>query len=493
MFKFLLLCFLVLLQINPSIAENKKLTTGSKPFLESNLLAEIATLKLKQRNFKVEHKKSMGGTSILWRALEKGDLDFYPEYTGTVQEVILGSKKPLSILEMRQQLKTQRIGISNSLGFENSYALAINPSRAKELSINKISDLKKNTKLKFAFTHEFANRKDGWQGLKEVYGLSQKEFQTIEHSLAFSTINSQIVDVIDVNTTDPQIKKLDLLILKDDKNFFPKYEAVFLCRLDLPITVIEGLKELEGQIKQSKIMELNSIAGQTKSTRIAARSFLGLSQRKKENLLNNLWHWSCQHLLLVCISLGLAIIAGIPLGILANSNKFLADFIIGFAGIIQTIPSLALLALFVPILGINFATAILALFLYSLLPIIKNTFIALESIPLSIKESASALGLSYYSQLIRIFLPLSSKTIIAGIRTSAVINIGTATLATLIGQGGLGEPIMSGLYTNDNSLIIQGALSASLMALVAQVIFGALEKTLVPKGLLIQETNMQKN
>lgn len=493
MFKLLLFCFFLLSQMSSHKALSQSLATGSKPFLESNLLAEIATLKLKQKNFKVEHKKSMGGTAILWRALEKGDLDFYPEYTGTVQEIILGSKKSLSNLTMRQMLAKKKIGISDSLGFDNSYALAIKRSRATELSISKISDLQKNTKLRFAFTHEFVNRKDGWQGLKGFYGLSPEKIQTIEHSLAFESINSNKADLIDVNTTDPQIKKFDLLILKDDKNFFPKYEAVFLYRLDLPAAALGSLKELEGKINQSKIAELNSIASQNKSTGKAARRFLGMTPRSQESLLNNLWRWSCQHLLLVGISLALAIVAGIPLGIIAYSNKFLADLIIGFAGIVQTIPSLALLALFVPLLGIKFETAILALFLYSLLPIIKNTFVALQSISLPIKESASALGLSNYSQFRRIFLPLSSKTIIAGIRTSAVINIGTATLAALVGQGGLGEPIMSGLYTNDNSLILQGAFLASLMALLAQVVFSFLEKLLVPKGLLIQEKNMQKN
>ncbi|MDX1919282.1 MAG: glycine betaine ABC transporter substrate-binding protein, partial [Candidatus Caenarcaniphilales bacterium] len=366
----------------------KALTVGSKPFLESNLLAEITVLKFQEKGFKISHKKSMGGTAILWKALQKGDLDFYPEYTGTIQEVILGNNKNfgknLSNREIKKELAKLGIGMTASLGFNNSYGLAMRRTKAEQLSVERISDLQKHSGLHYAFTHEFMNRKDGWQRLKDFYKFSPQKLQsiehTIEHSLAFKSIESGKTDLIDINTTDPQIKSLDLKVLKDDKAFFPQYEAVFLYRLDLEPNAKVLLKSLEGKLVQKKIIELNTLAEKDKEATSAAKAFLGLekTQTKKEflGLNKELPLWFIQHLILVSLSLLLAIILGIPLGIMSYSNKLLSNLILNFTGIIQTIPSLALLALLVPVMGIKFETALLALFLYSLLPIVKNTFIA---------------------------------------------------------------------------------------------------------------------
>jgi osmoprotectant transport system permease protein len=192
-----------------------------------------------------------------------------------------------------------------------------------------------------------------------------------------------------------------------------------------------------------------------------------------------------QHLTLVGISLGLAIVVGIPLGIIASRPGGVSQAILGIVGIIQTIPSLALLALLVPLpfFGITPKTAIAALFLYSLLPIVRNTATGLQEIPASLRESAAALGLEPFAQLFKIYLPLASRTILAGIKTSAVINVGTATLAALIGAGGLGQPIFRGITLNDNATILQGAVPAALLALAVEFGFNLIDRLLIPKGL----------
>jgi osmoprotectant transport system permease protein len=184
-------------------------------------------------------------------------------------------------------------------------------------------------------------------------------------------------------------------------------------------------------------------------------------------------------------SLLLAVVAGVPLGIFASRGGAVGHAILAFAGIVQTIPSLALLALLVPIpfFGISPRTAIAALFLYGLLPIVRNTATGLQDIAPALRESAVALGLEPGARLRKIYLPIASRTILAGIKTSAVINIGTATLAALIGAGGLGEPILSGLNLNDHATILQGAIPAALLALLVQWLFDLFDRILIPKGL----------
>jgi osmoprotectant transport system permease protein len=185
----------------------------------------------------------------------------------------------------------------------------------------------------------------------------------------------------------------------------------------------------------------------------------------------------------------LAIIVGIPLGIRASRPGPISDFILGAIGMIQTIPSLALLALLVPLpfFGISPTTAIFALFLYSLLPIVRNTATGLQEIPTAVRESAAGLGLEPNAQLWKVFLPLASRTILAGIKTSAIIDVGAATVAALIGAGGLGEPIISGLNLNDSKTILEGAIPAALLALLVQFFFDGLERVFIPKGLRLKQ------
>ena len=152
-------------------------------------------------------------------------------------------------------------------------------------------------------------------------------------------------------------------------------------------------------------------------------------------------------------------------------------------GVIQTIPSLALIVFMIPLLGIGNVPAIVALFLYSLLPIVRNTHTGLKDIPTPVRESAEALGLPRGARLRLVELPMAARSILSGIKTSAVINVGTATLGALIGAGGYGQPILTGIRLNNLELILEGAVPAALLALGVQGAFDLLELILVPKGL----------
>jgi osmoprotectant transport system permease protein len=235
---------------------------------------------------------------------------------------------------------------------------------------------------------------------------------------------------------------------------------------------------------------LNAQAERTKDYAVAAALYFGQKpKRVSGELAAKIGRWTWRHLELVGASLLLAIVAGIPLGIRASRPGPVSDFILSATGVIQTIPSLALLALLVPIpfFGISAVTAIFALFLYSLLPIVRNTATGLQDISTAVRESAAALGLEPQAQLWKVFLPLASRTILAGIKTSAIINVGTATLAALIGVGGLGEPIISGLNLNDYSTILEGAIPAALLALLVQFVFDGLDRVIIPEGLRLKQ------
>jgi osmoprotectant transport system permease protein len=201
--------------------------------------------------------------------------------------------------------------------------------------------------------------------------------------------------------------------------------------------------------------------------------------RTARSILSN----TVQHVKLVAISLLAAVLIGIPLGVLAARSPRLGGVVLASTGLAQTIPSLALLAILIPIFGIGLVPALIALFVYSLLPIVRNTYVGMTTIAPSLLESAACLPLSPRSELTRIRLPLASPSIMAGIRTSAVINVGSATLAALIGAGGLGEPILTGIQLRRNGLILEGAIPAALLALLVERAFDGVDRIAIPKGL----------
>lgn len=486
----LMKCIAMMLNLIPLTVDAQQLQVGSKRFTESYVLGEIAKRLLEDAGFAVKHRQGMGGTIIVWRALTNGDIAMYPDYTGTVQETILKSKKPLTSEQMRSALAEHGIGMTEELGFNNTYAFAMRRETAESLNIRTISDLRRHPNLKLGFTHEFLNRKDGWEPLSTHYDLKMRP-RGMEHALAYVALNSGDIDLMDAYSTDAKLGEYDLAILEDDLEFFPKYNAIFLYRLDTDSKAIAAIGALGGTIDETRMIQFNVEAERTKDyTRAADLYFKEAEQGGDEaptaGATSKIAPLTGQHLTLVAISMFLAVIIGIPLGIRASRPGPFSQFILGLAGIIQTIPSIVLLAVLIPILGTNMRNAIVALFLYSLLPIVRNTTAGLQDISTPIRESAAALGLESRSQLTKVYLPMASRSILAGVKTSTIINIGTATLAGFIGAGGYGELIFSGINLNATDIILQGAVPAALLAVLSQFLFDLLDRVVIPRGLRLK-------
>ncbi len=478
----------------------QQITVGSKKFTESYVLGEIAKKLLTDAGFQVEHKQGMGGTIILWEALKTGQIDAYPEYTGTIGEEILKQPGLNNLEDIKKALEQYGIETTNELGFNDTYALCMTEKRATELGITKISDLQNHPDLLVGVTPEFLNRKDGWKPLAQRYGLHMTSVKGVEHALGYAAMASGQLDIKDAYSTDAKLAENHLVVLKDDLNYFPQYKAVFLYRKQLSAQAVAALEKLSGTIDEKTMTQLNATAEKSKNYSAAAQKYFDdfapasggattttAKPIEEESVTSSILRNTRVHLELVLISLVVAILVGIPLGIWARNPGPISAIILGGTGMLQTIPSLALLALLVPIagLGISWRTAVVALFLYSLLPIVRNTATGLQDIPGSLKEAAAAIGLTERQRLWRVYMPMASRSILAGIKTAAVINVGTATLAGLIGAGGLGEPIISGLNLNDVPTILQGAIPAALLALLVQGLFDTLDRVIIPKGLRI--------
>ncbi len=474
-----------------------KLKIGSKKFTESVILGEILSQLTSHQGTETEHLKELGGTRVLWNALKKGNIDIYPEYTGTIVQEILSDKNIENENKLIAELSKDGIKMSAPLGFNNTYALGMKKELAKRLGIKTISDLRNHPELRFGFTNEFLNRGDGWPSLRDSYDLPQKSVTGLDHDLAYRGLEGGSIDVIDLYSTDAEIRYYDLEILDDDLSHFSQYNAVILYREELEETHPEELKailSLEGKLPEDSIIGLNaSVKLDGVSESRAAQGFLknNLSietEVNSESFLSRLRRNTLQHLFLVCVSLAAAILISIPLGILAYKVKKVGQLVLGIVGIIQTLPSLALLVFMIPFFGIGTVPAIVALFLYSLLPIVRNTYSGLHDIPADLRESAEALGLSSFARLRLIEMPLAARSILSGIKTSAVINVGTATLGALIGAGGYGQPILTGIRLDNIGLILEGAIPAAVLALIVQGMFDLMERFLVPGGLRLKKS-----
>jgi osmoprotectant transport system permease protein len=476
-----------------AVQQAHQVKVGSKAFTESVVLGEVVAGLIRSTGQEAYHEREMGGTQVLWKALLRGSIDVYPEYTGTISEELLhGVGKDENAI--RQALEEQGVRMTRSLGFANTFALGMREQEAARLGVRTISDLQKHRGLTYGFSNEFLNRKDGWPGLKAAYRLDPPpgKVSGMDHELAYRSIAAGSSDVTDLYSTDANIRKYDMRVLADDRKYFPDYQAVLLYRADLADRhpeVVAALLKLEGQIDPDTMMDLNYRVNekQASDTRAAA-DFLAekLSLEvpvHEESALALFWRTTWEHLQLVTISLLAAIVVALPLGILASKQPAVGQVILGVVGIIQTIPSLAVLVFMIPLLGVGTWPAVVALFLYSLLPIVRNTFTGLKDISPSMHESALVLGLPASARLWLVELPMASRSILAGIKTAAVINVGTATIGALIGAGGYGQPILTGIRLNDVGLILQGAIPAAALALIVQGLFELAERTLVSRGL----------
>lgn len=469
------------------------LQVGSKRFTESYLLGEIVTQTLAGQGIAATHRQGLGNTAILAAALQQGQIDVYPEYTGTIVRELLRRDSPADARAPLAQINAwlQPLGLKAAvpLGFNNSYALALREADAARLGIATISELAaKAADLRPGLSHEFLARADGWPALQRAYGLTLAPGAGLDHGLAYAALAAGQVDLIDVYTTDAQIARQPVRVLRDDRGFFPRYDAVLLMRAAVDERPLLGLA---GRLPEAEMTRLNAAAElDGRPFADVARGFLqsGAEDRARQGLLARLMapdlgRLLAQHLALVLASLALAAAVAVPLGIAAHRLPRLAAPVMAAAGLLQTLPSLALLAFLIAFVGrIGFVPALLALFVYALLPIVRNTHAGLQAVPAGLTESALALGLTRGQTLRAVELPLALPTLMAGVKTAAVTNVGTATVAAFVGAGGLGERIVAGLAVNDSTLMLAGALPAAALAVVVQLLFDALEKRVAHNG-----------
>ena len=477
----------------PAIADAAELRVGSKRFTESYILAEIVVAMARAEGIDAVHEQGLGGTAVTYRALETGAIDVYPEYSGTIAETVVQDGNT-DLQRLRVAVARRGLALSAPIGFQNRYALAVSRALAARLGLTTTSALHGHRELRFGFSHEFVGRADGWPGLAARYDLAERMPSAIDHALAYEALLNGTIDVTDVYTTDAKISRYDLVVLEDDRRFFPPYEAVLFHRSDAvarfpsPARVLE---RIHGSIDERTMQKLNARAELDGApfAQVAAEHLAGsgAGAPRRPGLVRGVLDATARHgprhLELVLGSLFLSTLVGVPLGILAHARRRLGSLVLGVTGVIQTIPSLALFCFVIPLLGIGPIPALVALFLYGLLPIVRNTHAGLASIPADLQDAAQALGLSSRERLRHVALPLASRTILAGVKTSAVVAVGSATIAAFIGAGGFGEPISTGLALNDVPTILHGAIPAAGLALVVQGAFAALERALVPEGL----------
>jgi len=474
-----------------------ELRVGSKRFTESYVLGEIAAQTARRAGAHTVHRPGMGNTAILVEALRNNSIDLYPEYTGTIAREILKVEGDLPLADMNARLAPMGLAAGIPLGFQNTYAIGVRREAAERLGLARLSDLARRPELRLGLSHEFLGRQDGWPGLAAKYSLVSLKPTALDHGLAYDALAAGKIDAIDIYSTDAKIERLGIRVLEDDRAFFPRYDALFLHRADLPAReprAWAAVAALQGRIDAATMVRLNAraeIDGRDFAT--VATEFLGGASpgSAPRTLASALFapdfgRLLAEHVALVLGSLAAAIVIGVPLGVVAARVRAVAQPVLLLTGVVQTIPSLALLAFLIPITGsIGVWPAMIALFLYALLPIVRNTHAGLVGVSGGLRQAASALGLTPRQSLRVVELPLALPTILAGVKTAAVINVGTATIAAFIGAGGFGERIAQGLALNDHRVLLAGAIPAAALALVFHVVFEAIERWLVPSGLAI--------
>lgn len=499
----------------------KSITIGSRDFPESVLIAEILSTAIEENtDIKVERKFNLGGVKINLAAMQSEKLDIYPDYSGSLIHNLLGEYDTKAYLDnyLKETLDHKYdFALSKALGFDNSFVLAVRKDFANEHKLKSISDLKSymdkhpQEKLKVAFKHSFIKRPDGYKQIQEIYGINFKNLRAMEYNIALQNLINGKLDIIDSFSTDSRMKHPSIVSLEDDRHALLAYSAVFVSQnktLENHPELKKILNKLSNRLSNKKMLELNARVEQGETYHNVALSFLEeLQKTNTENSTNHkrrstssqnnsqnkisdsqiqarlkqdlplLQKAFAEHLKLSLTATFFASLIGIIIGILISYQPRLAKIVLGLISITQTIPSLALLALLIPLVGLGFYPAITALFIYALLPVIQNTYTGISSIENKYIELANSLALSEFKTLARIKLPLALNFIIAGVRTSLVICIGTATLATFVGGGGLGDLIKAGIDLNSNYLISLGAVPAALLALASSLVLSKIEKS----------------
>jgi osmoprotectant transport system substrate-binding protein/osmoprotectant transport system permease protein len=498
-------------QLSPR--QGRPIVVASKPFGESYLLAEMFAQLLEARGFRVDRRPGLGATEIAFQALRTNRIDAYPEYTGTGLLAVLHERPGSDPREVYRRVSREfreRYGARwlPPLGFQNTYAIAVRRETARRYQLATLSDLARvSEQLTAGLTADFIGRPDGLPGLSRAYGIDFKSVRALLPAVKYQALAAGRVDVIDGYSTDGFLLRYDLIVLRDDRGFFPPYEAAALVSsafaADIPAGVA-ALTELSGLLTELEMRRLNrrvEIDAESVA-QVAADELrlLGLTASRpgqpvtsrgsaKGELSHYLWgqrriilSLTLRHLLLVSVSLAAAIVVAVPLGLMLERGRSAAEPVIRAIGLLQTLPSIALLAFMIPLLGIGVVPALVALFLYSLYPIVRNTYTGVRDAAQDAVTAAIALGMTARQVLRHVRLPLAAPVIMAGIRTAAVINVGTATLAAFIGAGGLGDLIAAGLALSDTRMILSGALPAALLALLVDGALGLCERAVAPGG-----------
>ncbi len=492
----------------------RPVVVATKPFAESYVLGEMFALLLEARGHRVGRRPGLGATEIAFAALRTGEIDVYPEYTGTGLLAILGEEPPASATAAYRRVASvfgARWGVRwlPPLGFENTYAVAVRGATADSLGLATLSDLARVAdRLVAGMSPDFIGRADGLPGLRDAYGLELGAVRPLLQAVKYRALVSGDVDVVDGYATDAQIERYGLRVLEDDRGFFPPYDAAALVSARLATerpSAVAALTELSGLLDEETMRRLNrrvEVDGEPARVVAAdALAELGLVERPDDasaprpapptaGLVTYLWgqgdltlERTGRHLLLVGISLLAGLLVAVPLGVMLERARGAAESVVRGAGLLQTIPSIALLAFMIPLLGIGVLPAVVALFLYSLFPILRNTWSGIRDADPAAVGSARALGMTEAQLLFRVRLPLAAPVIMAGVRTAAVINVGTATLAAFIGAGGLGDPIVAGLALSDTRMILSGAIPAAVLALAVDALLALVERAVRPPGI----------
>jgi osmoprotectant transport system permease protein len=472
-------------------APGETLRIGSKRFTESYILSQVLAQAAAPRLANPPQvRQGLGNTAIVYEALRSGQIDLYPEYAGTIALEILKSAQPMPLEAMNRALAPLGLGAAIPLGFNDGYALAMRAVDAQKLGIGTLSDLARHTELRLALSNEFLGRADGWPGLARAYGLPQRP-TGLDHGLAYDAITARQIDVMDIYTTDAKIASLQLAVLQDDRHYFPRYDALVLYRLDVPNRFPQAwaaLQKLAGSIDEQAMIAMNARAELERAGfDVIARDHLAgarpvAGSQPRDGLASkllgpDLGRLTLQHLGLVVVSVGIAALIAIPLALAVFARPRARAVVLGATGLLQTVPSLALLAILIWLVGaIGVTPAVIALTLYALLPIMRNTVTGLAEVAPGLRDAASALGMTSAQRLRLVELPLAWPTILAGIRIATTIAIGTATIAAFVGAGGFGERIVTGLAINDSELLLAGALPAAILALLSEALFESMAR-----------------
>lgn len=480
---------------DPSTAQTLRI--GAKNFTEQQILGElVAQLLERHAGMEVDRRFTLGGTGICHQALLNGEIDGYVEYTGTAMTAILkedSAGTPDSVFRRVAKRYRDEFDVVwlPPFGFETSYVLAVRRAAAIEKTWQSIGDLRADSNLlRGGFTSEFLERPDGLSALNRTYGLTWKRTVDLDPGLMYDALKRGEVDVIGAFSTDGRLDRFNLAALEDTARAFPPYFAAPIFRADVLSRfpdISTALFPLAGSISTTTMRRLNDeVEGNrrpvtdvvceflddrdgTESSRLEStgtmesvgiRRLFDLFVTRRSELGGKI----LDHAYLALSSTIIACLLGIPLGVIIARRR-IAEPVLALAETAQTIPSLAMLAfLFAVVRRLGVLPAVTTLVVYGMLPILLNTVVGLRRVPESVREAAESLGLSSFQRTTWVDLPSARPTILAGVRTAIVLAVGTATLSTYVGAGGLGDFIARGLARNDPQLTLLGAVPAAAMA-----------------------------